>query len=119
MLKSKATKSTVRYYEICFYRGLSVIDPTFKNKYCKKARRYFLKSQEKGIPCEQAVKEALRIASNGDGKKYQRATELAFSVPMVKKPNILQIIFRKVIGWFAKMVSWTKVSNRVPIPFKF
>lgn len=118
MLKSKETKSTIRYYEVCFYRGLSIIDPTLKNKYCKKARRYHLKSQEKGIPCMQAVKEALRIASNGDGKRYQKAIDLAFSVPMIKKLNILQIVSNKMISWFTKLISLTKVKNRITIPFK-
>ncbi len=118
MLKSKRNRLIIRYYEICLYRGLTVIDPTCKNKYCKKARRYFLKSQEKGIPCEQTVKEALRIASNGDNKKYKRATDLAFSIPMVRKPNILQKIFCKIIGWFTKLVGLTKIKNRVPVPFK-
>jgi hypothetical protein len=95
-----------------------VIDPTLRNKYCKKARRYFLKSQEKCVPCGQTVKEALRVASNGDSRKYQRAIDLAFSVPMIKRPNILQIILSKIIGWFTKLISLTKIKNRVPVPFK-
>lgn len=119
MLKYKETKSTIRYYRICFYIGLSAIDPTFQNKYSKKARRYFLKSQEKDIPCKQAVKEALWVASNGDVKKYQIATNLAFPKPIVKKRNILQMISRKIIGWFTKLVDLTKIKNHVPIPLRF